>query len=213
MRLMLSPPKKTIRHFAASFRCPRSRYRSRWAGYLSPEDSPNLALPVARLQTMLFALWSAAGKDGSARSKPACAGIRPPVAFSQPSQLHFGLPATLVGVCRASSPIPAFPATCCLIHPGVRGFLPGFCRAATGFELVQTDYRQNSAKYSLADEAHRGRVSPLRASYLRRFSHRFHWSDFPKYGRSHPRSTYPPPDLRRLPVETSSRIALPERLR
>src|ERR1700758_5854039 len=118
MRLMLSPPKKTIRHFAASFRCPRSRYRARWADYLSPEDSPNLALPVARLQTMLFALWLAAGKDGSARSKPACAEIRPPVAFAQPSQLHFGLPATLVGGGRVSSRIGRFPPTFVLFLPG-----------------------------------------------------------------------------------------------
>src|ERR1700749_1401474 len=152
---MPSLARRTIHYFAPSFRHPYSTHRSRWADYLSLEDSPIPALPVARPQTMLFAPWLAAGKDETARSKPASGGIRPLVALAQLSQFHFGRPARLVGVCRASSPILVFPARCSVIPPDVCASFPELWRVGKDFALLRTDYRQNSAKYSLADEADR----------------------------------------------------------
>src|SRR5580704_285785 len=156
MRLMLLVPRKTTRHFAASSRGPGLSDRSRWEGCLSPEDFPVPALPLARPRTELFALGPVAGKGGSARSEPACGGIRPPVASAQPSQPHFGRPPRLVRVCRATSPILALPAKSCLIHPDVRAPLRDLWRVAQDSEPMQTDYCQNFAKYSLPGEAYRG---------------------------------------------------------
>ena len=212
MRLMLLVPRKTTHHFGASSRCPGLSDRSRWEGCLSSADSPVPALPLARPQTELFALGPAAGKGGSARSEPACGGIRPPVASAQRSQQHFGRPARLVGVCRATLPIRALPARSCLIHPDVRAPLRDLWRAAKDSEPMQTDYRQNFAKYSLPGEAYRGRDSPLGASYLRRSWHRFHSSDLAECGRLNSPLICPPSHLRGSPAETSSRTALLKRL-
>src|ERR1700730_122493 len=174
---MLSVAKITTPHFASPTLYPDQSHRSRWVGYLLPEDFSMLGFASARLKTQLFAPGLLARKGGPARSKPAPGWIRLPVASAQRSRLLFGCSARIAGACRAVSPIEALPAKSSSTDPDGRVPLPDLCCAVPTRELMPTDYRQNFAKYSLADKARRGTDSPSGASCLRRLLRRFHSSD------------------------------------
>src|SRR6266436_7234291 len=205
---MLSVAKKTTPHFASATLCPDQSHRSRWVGYLLPEDFSMPGLATARLKTEPCAPGLPARKGGPARSKPVHGPIRPPVASAQRSRLLFGRSPRMAGACRAVSPIGALPAKSSSTDPDAHVPPPDLWRAVPTRELMPRDYRQNFAKYSLADKERRGADSPSGASCLRRLLHRFHSSDSKDCQRYRPRSTGPSTHSRRSPRETSSLTAL-----
>src|SRR6266478_2608270 len=98
---MLSIAKKTRPQFASATLCPDLSRRSRWAGYLLPEDFSTPGFATARLKTELFAPEFPARKGGLARSKPAPGWIRLPVVSARQRQLLFVRSPRMVGACRA----------------------------------------------------------------------------------------------------------------
>src|SRR4029077_7998288 len=107
---MLSVAKQTTPHFVSPTLCPDLSHRSKWVGYLLPEDFSMPGFATARLKTELFELELPARKGGPASSKPAPGRIQPPVASAQWSRLHFGRSARMARACRVVSPIGALPA-------------------------------------------------------------------------------------------------------
>src|SRR5260221_9654500 len=107
---MLSVAKKTTPHFASPTLCPDLSHRSKWVGYLLPEDFSMPGFATARLKTELFELDLPARKRCLARSKPAPGPIRPPVASAQCIRLHFGCSARMTDPCRGCSPFSALTA-------------------------------------------------------------------------------------------------------
>src|SRR6266446_10418418 len=140
---MLSVAKKTTPHFASPTLCPDLSHRSRWVGYLLPEDFSVPGFATARPKTELFAPGLPVRKGGPARSKPASDWIRPPVASAQQSRLHFGRSARMAEACRAVSPIGALPARSSSTDPDARVPPPDLWRAVPTPELMPRDYRQN----------------------------------------------------------------------
>src|ERR1700730_2618589 len=205
---MLSVAKKTAPHPASPTLCPDLSHRSRWVGYLLPEDFSMPGFATARLKTELFAPELPARQGGLARSTPAPRRIRPPVASAQWSRLHFGRSARIAEACRVVSPIGAFPAKSCSTDLDARVPPPDLWRAVPAPEPMPTDHRQNFAKYSSADKARRATDSPSGAACLQRVLHRFHSSDSKEWRRYRPRLTDPSTHSCRSPRERSSPTAL-----
>src|SRR5260221_3748312 len=170
---MLSVAKKTTPHFASPTLCPDLSHRSKWVGYLLPEDFSMPGFATARLKTELFELELPARKGCLARSKPAPGRIRPPVASAQWSRLHFGCSARMAEAWRGVSPIAALPAKSSSTYPDSRAPAPDLCRAVPAPQPMPTDHRQKFAKYSVADKARRATDSPSGAACLQRVLHRF----------------------------------------
>src|SRR5260221_10975151 len=158
---MLSVAKKTTPHFASPSLCPDLSHRSKWVGYLLPEDFSMPGFATARLKTDLFELELPARKGCLARSKPAPGRIRPPVASAQWSRLHFGCSARMAEACRVVSPIAALPANSSSTDPDARVPAPDLCRAVPAPEPMPTDHRQNFSKTPLAYKSLPTTASPV----------------------------------------------------